>query len=137
MPSFYRAKSSPYYSNAVGNVTFSGLTAESSNARDITGQLKTTKGRNVSELTAVKYYLSTTSNGLTPADPAITNAPVTTITAGKIVEGTSGTKGMLTIVPTAAGLFTITITTTLTGTWYPCIILPDGRVVVGPAILFA
>ncbi len=123
-------KKSPYYKPAVRSVVFGTLTAEVANSRTQTIQLLDSNGVNLAQRCKVDFFMSADANGDT--DITALTGGITSGTNGRIVQLVTGKSGRAHA--SAAGLVDFVLTTTVAGTYYLVIILPDGTFVVSPAI---
>lgn len=82
----------------------------------------------------VRMYLSDAADGLAvSADPPSGGSA---ITVGTLLKAHTAALD-LDVLTDKNGAFTVTLTEAAADTWYLCLVLPDGRVLVSPAITFA
>ncbi len=124
---------SPYYSNLIGNATFS-IGVEGSNTITVAVQLKDTSNQDLAVRGAVEVFLADDANGDTYTATAATG----------IAAGTDGwsfpyvTGKASKFMSEADGDIDVAINYTVGAkTWYLGVILPDGSRVMSGAITFA
>lgn len=109
--------------------------SETSHARVVTITLKDSAGNAVDAANVVRVYLSDASTGIGITGTACTSeATVATNGALLLVDATDS---MWTVVSSTAGVITMTLTQTAAVNYYPVVVLPVGRIVVGSVLAFA
>ena len=123
------ALKSPFYSNAVGGVTFT-INAETANTITVNAQLTDVNGDNLTQRATVNWFLTTDAVGLTTG--AAVSAGVVSGANGKVNQTTAGVAGFATSDATGRIDFVVGDAGALTR--YLVIVMPDGTRVVSGAI---
>lgn len=127
------ANKSPYYSNAVGNVTFA-IGAEIANVRIISLQFKDVDGRNITHRTVTQWFLMNDATGDTVLAAAASGGVASGVN-GWVVQDVAGLRGAAG--SEANGTLDMPITEVGVKNMYLLIRLPDGKFVMSTVIAFA
>lgn len=129
-----RRKRSPWASTAFGSA---GFTVGAPGAAVVTQiQLKDDNGNNVSGVFGFNLYLSDVNTGVGLVATAPSGA-VAASTNGTVTDDGGGTKKSFFCTTNATGRVDISIANTGAKTMYPCLVMPDGSVLVGTPIITA
>lgn len=126
-------KKSPYKTFVFGGMTIT-KSAEVANVITVTGQLIDDNGQNVATVAALDLYVSgavggTAIIGTAPSGglAATTGAVLASLVANKYLKVATDATGKIVITVTEVGIFT----------FYLVFVMPDGSLVISPAITFA
>lgn len=135
MPAQVNAINTRFAEDSVGNAVVWNITAEAANARTLKIQFYARNGREMQRPCAVLAYVSSSATG-DAIEAASGTLSVAAGTDGALVE-LSTDNGYL-LIPEADGDMDVTITQTSgADTHYLVIVMPNGDLIVSPAVDFA
>jgi hypothetical protein len=135
MANFGLAKNSPWYGPNFFDLVTWTIGAEVSHVINVAMQLQTARGVNLGAPAHFRFFLSDVSTGIGITATALTSAIVIGTNGALLLSDVS--EEMCTLVTNATGQVDVNLTQSASPqSYYPCILLPNGNVLVGPKITF-